>query len=574
MSARTTKAPPPRPSPLFGVRIEVYLKVKANFEAFTTHLQRTSPDGLPGYWRAWDFDLGNDTTDVKARRTQRDQLKSIVIAAIDHVIGPDHGWSCEYEGSLKEKLLRLDNPRKWWGVKIISPPMSASKQWQLEIDMAFTGLDKFFDFYTDDSCGCHVHVSPGPTMQNGYTLDQLVRMAQGAFFWENGLCELLPPKRRTNEHARPNYTAFATSVYQAVPRTGWGQVFNEIESAANSRLPQPDLLKALQRGPNTTRNLSTDFSPVDKIGAIALRRQAGTASAITTIHRILLAVTLHISALRYDFDSVRDRKDYTTGEELIKELAGCIKKLPETCHGSRFVAFLKWSLESYADGKSYTTQEINAREEALHQGKTPPAQTSHRPAPGLSSSSQTPPAATARASATSGTATSGPQGRQGQGQTPTRAPAATSTPARRGGGAAGGGQSTSTTSTTATRNPAPQAGGGGRGGGGPTASTTPARTSGGGGGGGRGGNTQGSTSAARGGGGGATTRLPERPAAAASSTARTAGGSNSTATASTTNATTTPAAGGGGGGRQREGGRETSPVRRPVARRRQGGAEG
>ncbi|EAQ83387.1 hypothetical protein CHGG_09791 [Chaetomium globosum CBS 148.51] len=367
----------------------MYFDKRQNYQGSATSAlasirQRVMPDGLPGYWQAWDFDLGNDTTDVRARRTQRDQLKSIVAAAIDLAIGPDHGWSCEYEGTLKEKLLRVgDNPRKWWGVKIISPPMSASKQWQLEIDMAFTGLSRFFDFYTDDSCGCHVHVSPGPTVQNGYTLDQLIRMAQGAFFWETGLCELLPPKRRTNEHARPNHTVFATNVYQAVPRTGWGRVFNEIESAANGRFPQPDLLKALQGGPNGTRNLSTDFSPIDKIGTIALRRQAGVASAVTTIHRILLAVTLHISALRYDFDSVKDRKDYTTGEELIKELAGCIKKLPESCHGSRFVAFLKWSLESYADGKSYTTPEINAREEALHLRRNPTRPDLPPPRPGL-----------------------------------------------------------------------------------------------------------------------------------------------------------------------------------------------
>jgi hypothetical protein len=306
------------------------------------------------------------------------------------------------------------------GIELSSLAISASSQWQLEIDMVFQALGKLFDFYTDESCSCHVDIKPGPSLQNGWTLDQLVRVAQGAFFWENGLCDLLPHKRHSSEYAKPNWTVFATNAFQEVPRTGWGRVFDEIESTTRGRLPQPDFLRALAGGANPTRNLSTCFTTVDKIGTVELRRQAGAASSLTVTHRILLALTLHISALRYDFNLVRDRKEYTTGEELLKELAGCIKKLPDTCHGTRFVAFLKWSLESYADGKSFTNKEINEREEALRLGKTPPHQISHRdhaPERPSASSSQATPAP--RASNSGGAA---PPARQG-GTTAGRAPA-------------------------------------------------------------------------------------------------------------------------------------------------------
>src|SRR4051794_36241179 len=76
------------------------------------------------------------------------------------------------------------------------------------------------------------------------------------------------------------------------------------------------------------------FPPFPRLGTVELRRQAGVASAMTAIHRILFALTLHISAFRYDFDGAKARKTRPDGAELIRELAGCIKKLPsETCHG-------------------------------------------------------------------------------------------------------------------------------------------------------------------------------------------------------------------------------------------------
>jgi hypothetical protein len=254
------------------------------------------------------------------------------------------------------------------GIEIISPPMSVSKQWQEEIETVFQAVGQTFDFWTNECCACHVHVSPGPTKSTKYTMPQLVRMAKGAFFWENALCDLLPPERRDNRYANPNYTGYATDLYDTVPRFGWGPVFSSLSSLGQAG--QSAFVMALKGGPgpNETRYMSTNFDPLARLGTVELRRQAGVASAQTTIHRVLLAVTFHVSALRYNFAGAAQRTEYTHGDELIRELAGCIKQLPDTCKGSRFVAWLKWCDESYANSRSFTERQINSRERALRNG--------------------------------------------------------------------------------------------------------------------------------------------------------------------------------------------------------------
>ena len=115
MSARTVRAAPAlRPSPLFGVEIEVYIKVKPSFEAFTRQRRSTAPDTLPDYWKDWDFDLANNSTQGKAKLKQRAQISRAVVATIEHALGPDNGWRCDHDETLKAELIKgQDNPRKW-----------------------------------------------------------------------------------------------------------------------------------------------------------------------------------------------------------------------------------------------------------------------------------------------------------------------------------------------------------------------------------------------------------------------------------------------------------------------------
>ena len=247
-----------------------------------------------------------------------------------------------------------------------------------------------FEVWTNTNCACHVHVSPGPLKGNKYTWDQIVRMANASFFWEEALKTILPGERKTNRYAEANATTFATAQYDAVGRDGWGRVFQEIQRGATASrqfaaarypagqaatesltwfgyvmagvpLGHPDPVEA------GTRYLSSNFYPLDDLGTIELRRQAGVASAQTAIYRVLLALTLHGSALRYDFAAAASRRDDPTQKELITELAGVIKEMPKTCHGDRFVKWLNDCAEDYKAGrKEFNEHEVNRREDALH----------------------------------------------------------------------------------------------------------------------------------------------------------------------------------------------------------------
>lgn len=435
--------------------------------------------------------------------------------------------------------------------------MSVSKEWQLEINMVWEELGKKFDFWTDECCGFHVHVAPGPTKRDRYTLDQIVRTAKAAYFWDDALCHIIEASRRWNQYCRPNSTVFARHEEMCVPNDGWERVFSKIDGAAATETNLLDKLKGGETENGGTRNLSTNFGPLGERGTIALRRQAGVASALSTIRCILLAVTLHISALRYDFDKASTRKDKPDGEELIKELAGCIKRLPEKCHGTRFVHWLKWCHQSYAGSKTFTTAQINIREEAFRKGVPPPEQPPHHPQTEscLPEATVLPAyvlAATARDTAPQASQRTvfpaqgtGASARGGRGASPRGGTTqSSSTPARasaaqdgRGGSSSGRG-SAAQSSSTPSRTLAVQ---GGRGGGAATNGRGGGSTGGRGGGssGSRGGGTStGTTRPPAAGartGGGAMTRLPERPAASSSS--------RPAASAGNTTTTTAPAAG-------------------------------
>ena len=404
--------------------------------------------------------------------------------------------------------------------------MSVSKEWQLPIDIVWDELGEKFDFWIDEFCSFHVHVAPGPTRQNRYTLDQIVRIAKGTYFWEHALSRLVPQSRAWNEFALPNNTIFAGDEYMGVPNKGWAPLFAKIDGlAAISETKLLDSLKGGETRKGWTANVSTNFCSLSERGTIEFRRQGGVASTLSTTRCILLAVTLHISALRYNFDKASTRKDYPDEEELIKELASCVKKLPETCHGTRFVRWLEWCQASYSwsgTQKDYTAAQINIREEAYRKGVIPPNQAPYdrftEPCP---PGAMVLPAYVIPSSTATNTA---PQARQGTAATAQgRGGAASGRGGASGGrgGAAGGRDGAAQgSSTTPSRTPAAQ---GGRGGGAAASGRGGTATGGRGGGtaNGRGGGASAGgaparTTAGARTGGGMTTRLPERLAASSS----------------------------------------------------------
>ncbi|KAK4140738.1 uncharacterized protein C8A04DRAFT_39651 [Dichotomopilus funicola] len=489
------------PLPQFMAEIEVYIKLKPSVEAALREKKRSNFSSLPLHWQQGT---------VKA--SQRRWVNEAVTKTIAGVLGEDYGWRCDPDISLRDDWLQIGSDaeaRKWWGIELTTPLMSVLEQWQREINAVWDVLGKTFDFWTDNLCGFHVHIKPGPTRQSRYTLDQIVKTAKGTYFWEHALSRLVPQSRSWNEYALPNGTAFGGPEDMSVSNQGWTPLFSKIDRlAAVSESKLVDAIKGGETSRGWTAKLSTNFCPLYEKGTIEFRRQAGVASAMSTIRGILLAVTLHISALLYDFDRTSTRRDRRDSDELLKELAGCIKKLPETCHGTRF---------------------INIREEAFRKGAEPPNQVTYdRFAEACPPEALVLPAYVQPASTASTGTNTAPQTRQGT------APTAQG----RGGGVAGvsgrGGVSS-------VRGGGPSSGRGGgavSGRGGAATTSTPSRT----------------TSArvllrsptsprtSGGGGGGMTTmRLPERPAAVSSTSSRPVASSGNNNT--TSNNTTTPAAG-------------------------------
>ncbi|KAK4133221.1 hypothetical protein BT67DRAFT_59864 [Trichocladium antarcticum] len=361
MSSSSARPAPTRkgPSPLFGIEIEIFVKVKDRVQAKVLHklASRGERASVPEHWQKWDFDLSNNSKVLAKKEAQRLVVGQAIEAAIKKALGDKHGWTCEPDASLKERDLDDRKPkdgRKYWGIEIISPPMSSKKHWQVDIKRIFEAVEKQFDLWTNECCACHVHVSPGPKQKDKYTLADLVKVANGAFLWEQALQGLLPPARRTNRYAEPNHTVFATAEYKAVQTKGWEPVFRKIFAAAkNGEMSLVGAMTQTSLDATTgelqaNRYLSTSFHPYFRLGTIELRRQAGVASATAAIHRVLLALTLHVSALDYSYNNALKRKDHPTTGELVTELSRCNKLLPATCHGADFGRWLRKCADDYS----------------------------------------------------------------------------------------------------------------------------------------------------------------------------------------------------------------------------------
>ena len=116
MSAGNARAATAPRSTLFGVEIEMFVKIKPRLEVITREKQRVQSDSLPEHWRNWDFDLKNNYNDDQKIDAvfQRRYVCGAAKEAIDTMLGPGNGWSCEIDLSLKERLLQLPpDPRKW-----------------------------------------------------------------------------------------------------------------------------------------------------------------------------------------------------------------------------------------------------------------------------------------------------------------------------------------------------------------------------------------------------------------------------------------------------------------------------
>jgi hypothetical protein len=107
--------------PIFGVEIEVFVKIKPQVKANILNFRSSANAAeLPDFLWEWDFNLSNEqppnkTCDLARRQAQqRKNVKMNLSALISEALGPDSGWKCVGDASLKEwQLDQPPEPRSW-----------------------------------------------------------------------------------------------------------------------------------------------------------------------------------------------------------------------------------------------------------------------------------------------------------------------------------------------------------------------------------------------------------------------------------------------------------------------------
>ncbi|KAH6621334.1 hypothetical protein B0J18DRAFT_457863 [Chaetomium sp. MPI-SDFR-AT-0129] len=379
-------------NPHFGLEIEIFVRVKSNVESGVLAAMR---DGTPinPLWRQFDFNLNNyrDEMTIGRRGVQREVVGKLIKSMLDNELADDHGWICEADASLKEWTLQDPSPRanKWWGIEIISPALAANSDWQDQIKRVFSAVTATFELRTAEVCACHVHVSPGPNKKADYTMDQMLQIIKGAYFFEEGFRGLLPQERRVNRYALPNYEYYGRDEYRSVPSNGWAPVFKKIDalkklnttSAVAKRMTVAKEHLPVNDDDRYTRYTSSNLGAYLRHHTIELRRQAGVASARTAIRRVLLALTLHTASLKFDFEKAgkAQGRRYLNTEDLIPILFTSLNNdLPKKAYdGAAFKTWMEDCEKNYRrESMNFTIfdeVEVNDREYSYHvRGKAYP----------------------------------------------------------------------------------------------------------------------------------------------------------------------------------------------------------
>ncbi len=105
------------PKPIFGIEIEIFVKVKRNVE-YDVLEYRAQRARLPAHWQQWDFDLSNAQAQSIQQMTkqaiQRNYVKAALSALISQSLGNNSGWKVVSDASLTEwKLSVPPDARRW-----------------------------------------------------------------------------------------------------------------------------------------------------------------------------------------------------------------------------------------------------------------------------------------------------------------------------------------------------------------------------------------------------------------------------------------------------------------------------
>ena len=111
------------PKPIFGLEIEVFVKVKPEVERDVLEYQYSGVQ-LPPYWQTWDFDLTNskppDKNYASRQAQQRTCVKMALSALITGALGSSSGWKCVGDASLQEWRLKQPPQSDRWCKSLVS----------------------------------------------------------------------------------------------------------------------------------------------------------------------------------------------------------------------------------------------------------------------------------------------------------------------------------------------------------------------------------------------------------------------------------------------------------------------
>lgn len=149
----------------------------------------------------------------------------------------------------------------------------------------WTFLGGDYDVSADATCSTHVHVSKA----EGYTSEQLKRLAQAVIHFEPAFEALVPPERRKNEYARSNWIDNKNFGYKKLSRADSIAV---LEKCTNVK----DIINLMN--PDGSKYFGWNFQAIPKYSTVEFRRGAASTSVNDVFSWVELAVSFVKAALK------------------------------------------------------------------------------------------------------------------------------------------------------------------------------------------------------------------------------------------------------------------------------------
>lgn len=172
-------------------------------------------------------------------------------------------------------------------MEIISPILRFQEKstWRHHVQTLWTFLGGDYEVSADATCSTHVHVSKA----EGYTPDQLKRLAQAVIHFEPAFEALVPSERRKNEYARSNWIDNKNFGYKRLSRA---DSIALLEQCTTVR----EVINLMN--PDGSKYFGWNFQAIPKYSTVEFRRGAASTSANDVFSWVELAVSFVNAALK------------------------------------------------------------------------------------------------------------------------------------------------------------------------------------------------------------------------------------------------------------------------------------